>query len=278
MPINQNQFRMIPVAGQVDQQFTGTITSAQVSKNQSAGSPLVAGQAVRIEDSAGGVPKVLSLALDTDAIFGVVTYNSKDISDGPGAALELAMEGSVIYMTAGGAIARGARVQYNTATNKVTTQGGVLPAIGFAFDKAAADGDVIRIYITATNAGLANGAQKVATVVATLAEINAGKVLIPGATGKQILVSNFVERVTGAFTTGTSVDLVAETTTATKVVVNAEAGLTNGAVLIPGSANTTLGAGFGAPLPAGEGLKVVNVGAAQAGGTSISFTITYQYV
>ena len=86
---------------------------------------------------------------------------------------------------------------------------------------------------------------------------------------------NYVARVTGAFTTGTAVILQSTNVTPVLVTTLAEAALTNGAILTPGSANTTLGAGFATPLGSGDGLKVVNSGSNQAGGTSILFSITY---
>lgn len=114
-------------------------------------------------------------------------------------------------------------------------------------------------------------------VTATLAEINAGKVIIAAKTGKKIRVVNYIARVVGAFAANTSVDLQSGTT-GTKVTAIARAGLTDGAILMPSSANTTLGAGFGANLETGESLKVVNVGTAATTATSITFTVTAAYV
>ena len=114
-------------------------------------------------------------------------------------------------------------------------------------------------------------------VTATLAEINAGKVIIAAKTGKKIRVVDYIARVAGAFGANTSVDLQSGTT-GTKVTAIARAGLTDGAILMPSSANTTLGAGFGADLEVGESLKVVNVGTTATTATSIKFTVTAAYV
>ena len=108
-----------------------------------------------------------------------------------------------------------------------------------------------------------------------MAEINAGKVLIPGIAGQKITITDYVARVTGGFATGTSIKLQSTNAVPVDAVTIAEAGLTNGAVLLPASANTTLGAGYAQQLGAGDGLKVANVGAAQTGGTSIDFTISF---
>lgn len=114
-------------------------------------------------------------------------------------------------------------------------------------------------------------------VTATLAEINAGKEIIAAKTGKSIKVVNYTAKVSGTFADTTSVDLESGTT-GTKVTALAVAGLTDGAVLFPTSANNTLGAGFATSLEVGESLKVTNTGTAATGGTSITFTVTAAYV
>jgi hypothetical protein len=122
------------------------------------------------------------------------------------------------------------------------------------------------------------GVARVARVVCTLAEINAGKVIIPAVAGKQVLVTDFAARVAGNFTTTTSVDLQASTTTATKVQVMAVAALTDAAVLKDGTSDVTRGAAMYGVTPAGEGVSIANVGTAAAGGTSITVMLTYNYV
>lgn len=114
-------------------------------------------------------------------------------------------------------------------------------------------------------------------VTATLAEINAGKVIVPAKTGKKIRVTGYIARSVGAFGANTSVDLES-TTSHTKVTAIARAGLTDGAILMPSSTNTTLGAGFGADLESGESLSVVNVGSTATTATSMTFTVTGAYV
>ena len=100
--------------------------------------------------------------------------------------------------------------------------------------------------------------------------------LITGRANQTITVLNYVARVSGTFATGTSILL--QSTNATPVVVAtiAEAALTNNAVLLPSSANTTLGAGFAAALGSGDGLQLINGGSPQTAGTSVALTITYR--
>lgn len=272
---NINSFGQTTVQGQLDLQFQGSVISARVASSQVAA--LIAGQAIKIEDSAGGVPAVLSMAANSDPIWGFVIRNLKDQNDPAYARLEVALEGSVMYMTAqtaNPAIARGAPVEYDYLTNTVLAWGGINQVIGYAYDKAASAGDLIRVWIKPPAFTSSNAARTV-NVTATTAQINAGLVIIPGVIGKRITVTSFKERVIGAYATGTSVDLRSD---ATAVIVEstAEAGLTNGAVLNDSpTANVTLGAGYATPLPSGEGLKIVNVGAAQTVGTSIQFTVTF---
>lgn len=276
MVLNPNQFALETVQGQLDLLAPGTVISGAVSASQAT--PIVAGQAVKLEDSAGGVPKFLSLGGDTEDTFGFMVRNIKDINRSASDALEVAIAGAVMVMTAGAAIGRGEKVEVVSATNKVIESAGVNPVVGYALDKAAADGDLIRVYITTPEtASIGVNIIKTIQVTATLAEINAGKVLIPGIVGRKIVVTNFVERVTGAFTTGTAV-VIESGTTGVDVASSAQAQLTNGAVLVPSSSGVTLGAGFAAQLPVDEGLKVSKTGSDFAGGTSIAFTISYTLV
>lgn len=287
MAINPNMFAMETVQGQLDLSLISSVITCEVSASQAVA--LVAGQAVKLEDSAGGLPKVLALAGNTDPSFGVVLRNLKDMDYPANARVEVALASSTVYMTAGAAIARGAKVEFVNASKKVITAAGVNPVLGFALDKASNDGDLIRVYILtpattspetiADIAGLQDVLDvtvRTARVTATLAEINAGKTIVAGVAGKKIRVVGYVARVSGNFTTTTSVDLQDES--ATKVTALGVAGLTTGAILQPSSANTTLGAGFAADLATGEDLVVANVGTAAGGGTSITFTVQYALI
>lgn len=271
---NINQFAQTPFQGQLDLLFGGdgvigaTVDSTLVT-------PLVPGQAVKLSNTAGG-PPVVTADVDGDDTFGFVTYNVKDQNYPAGAAVEIALSGCAMYMTAQAAINRGDAVELDTADLEVTTALGFNPPVGYALDKALNAGDLIRVLIqTKYGSQPLPDVPRVKRFTATLAQINAGLVLIPGIVGKQIIVETFVQRVTGGFATTTSVELESDVT-AVAVETTAVAGLTNGAILVPGSANVTLGAGFGEPLPSGEGLKVVNNGSAATGGTSIDFDITYK--
>lgn len=146
MALNQNQFVQIPVQGQLDLRFNGQTVSCQVDSS-SAGS-LVPGQAVKMVDSAGGIPKVVECAADEDDVFGFINFDQKNQSFAVGDRVEIsAMRNNVMYMTAGAAIARNAEVMIVVASKKVVTATSTNRIVGRAFDKAAADGDLIRVVI-----------------------------------------------------------------------------------------------------------------------------------
>ena len=275
--LNPNQFAQIAVQGQVD--LLGgpsNIISAAVSANASGSNvPFIAGQAVKLDTTnTGGIPKLLPLTALTDVPYGFVTFSIKNINRPVGTNFELALAGTYMHMTASATITPGQQLEYDYTTNTVKPWAGVNPIIGTAFDYASGSGSLLRVKIAFTEAQEGYATSTI-DFSATLAQINAGAVIIPGVAGKKIVITNYVARVLGNFATGTSVEL--ESTNASPVAVTtwAEAGLTTGNVLVPGSSNTTLGAGFSAPLGAGDGVQIVNNGSAQTGGTSISGTITY---
>lgn len=148
MTISQNQFAMAPIQGQLTLQLNTNVIPCQVDSSQVA--DLVPGQAVKMVDSSGGVPKVIAVASDADDVFGFVDYSIKDASYPAGARVEIsAYQDNVMYMTAGAAIARNGQVAVVVASKKV------IPAVaasgkrivGRALDKATADGDLIRVVI-----------------------------------------------------------------------------------------------------------------------------------
>jgi len=112
--------------------------------------PLVAGQAVKIVDSAGGVPKVVACSADTDVVMGHVAMTNKDQNFPAYAAVEIVMEG-VIYLTATAAISRLAQVCGDPASAAGNVKASVAasgkPITGYALDKAVNAGDLIRVVV-----------------------------------------------------------------------------------------------------------------------------------
>lgn len=167
MTITPNQFSMVTTQGDLDLQFQGSVATMQVSANQATA--LVAGQAVKLEDAAGSPPPVVALAANTDSSFGFVVRTLKDIEFDTLAAVEVAMAGSVMQMTTGAAIARGAKLEVVYTTNKVITNAGTNPVMGFALDKATGADELIRVYILTPSYGLAQTIADIAGLTAALA-------------------------------------------------------------------------------------------------------------
>jgi len=145
---SQNTFLQSSQLGMLDLKYNHNTVSVEVDSSQVG--VIYPGQCVKIVDSVDGVPKVVAVAANSDSCLGVVVYNQKDISYAAGARLEIATGGNCIYMYATGAISRGVLV-----TVDVTTVGGVGASVGssganqvgWAYDKAAAAGALIRIYL-----------------------------------------------------------------------------------------------------------------------------------
>lgn len=112
-------------------------------------------------------------------------------------------------------------------------------------------------------------------VTVTLAEINAGEIVLAGVAGKTITVLDFEAKVAGTFTTVTSVELEDTNGTPVAIASTAVAGLTDGAILNEVEANTTMGAGYLGALTAGAGIAVTKTGSDAAGGTSITYRVLY---
>jgi hypothetical protein len=146
MTLSQNQFAQTPIQGLLDLRFNVNSISAEIDAGSAGG--LVPGQAVKLVDSAGGIPKVVECAADTDDVYGFINYDIKSQSFEAGDRVELSvMRDNVMYMTASAAIARGAKIMIVVAGNKVATATSGKTIAGRAFDKASADGDLIRVTI-----------------------------------------------------------------------------------------------------------------------------------
>lgn len=142
---SQNQFSQAPFLGMIDLRFDYDTVSVQIDGSQAT--DLTAGAAVKIVDSAHGVPKVVGCAANSDDVFGFINYDIKTVAFKAGVMAEVSQAGNVIYLYATSAIARGARVQLD-----LSTMGGVAPKgtdgsdiVGWAYDQAPAAGTLIRV-------------------------------------------------------------------------------------------------------------------------------------
>lgn len=167
MALNQNQFGMSVVKGQMDLRFNQNMISCEIDSSSAGG--LIAGQPVKLVDSAGGIPKIVELAADTDEVFGFINYDLRRATFGAYDKVEVAaLRGNIMYMEAASAIARGAPVMCVLSGVKVDDLTSGKTCIGRALDKAANAGDLIRVVID-----LPSGSGGVAANVAAVTTANA---------------------------------------------------------------------------------------------------------
>lgn len=146
--LSQNQFAQSPFLGMIDLRYDGDTVSVLIDTAQA--SALYAGSAVKIVDSVDGVPKVIGCAANSDEVLGFINFDIKTVQFLAGAPAEISLSGNVMYLYATAAIARGAKVILDLSTN-----GGVAPVVGsggadivgWAYDKATAAGQLIRVFI-----------------------------------------------------------------------------------------------------------------------------------
>lgn len=146
---NPNAFAQSPQLGMIDMRFPYNTVAVQIDASQST--DLYPGAAVKMVDSAGGVPKVVGCAANSDEVLGFINYNIKNVTFGAGDAAEISMAGNVMFLYAVAAIARGAQVQLDLSTNggvKTKTGSSGADIVGWAYDKASAAGDLIRVFLT----------------------------------------------------------------------------------------------------------------------------------
>lgn len=147
--LSQNQFQMSSYLGVVDQAYNFNTSAVDIDVTQAT--TLYTGAAVKMYDRAGGAPKVVGCAADSDNVLGFINYDIKNPSYIAGSRAQISKAGNVIYLYATGAIARGAQVSLD-----LTTNGGVRSAagntgdciVGWAYDKATAAGELIRVFLT----------------------------------------------------------------------------------------------------------------------------------
>lgn len=115
-------------------------------------------------------------------------------------------------------------------------------------------------------------------VIATAAEINAGRVILPAATGLSYLVTGIDLLCVGAAGGATAITLVStEDTPKTLLTVNV-AQATDGAIITtrPLTASVTTGNGFRTALTAGRGVNIAKTGGTLTGTTSVTVHIKYR--
>ena len=154
--LNPNQFAQKEYLGVLDLRLNMNTISVQIDLAQSGA--LYGGQAVKLVDSVGGVPKVVAV-VDADPgelVYGFLNYDPKTIAFVAGAYAEMSMAGNAMYLYATAAISRGALVQLDFATvGGVKTAaaslqfaaGAAQNVVGWAIDKATAPGQLVRVML-----------------------------------------------------------------------------------------------------------------------------------
>lgn len=147
--LSQNQFQQRAILGQLDMPYNYNTIPAQVDQSETEN--VYPGSPLKIVDSAGGAPKVVLCTADTDDVFGFANYNVKNAFLTAGMPLEISQGGNWMWLYATGPIARGVKVQLDLLNNGVAQAVGssAKSVVGVAMDKAAAQGDLIRVQIQA---------------------------------------------------------------------------------------------------------------------------------
>jgi hypothetical protein len=143
---NQNQFKPTQVLGQLDLSINTNVKSVRIDP-ASVATVLTAGQAFKLVDTAGGVP-IVDVAAITEKAYGICIHSSRKDTFVAGDYIDLACFGSVIYLEASAAIARGARVQNTVAGPTVALcVPGTNAQVGVVLDKATAAGQLVRVEV-----------------------------------------------------------------------------------------------------------------------------------
>ena len=147
---NMNQFEQSPIKGNIAAIVNPNTISVVIDPASALNSvaPLYAGDMVALSNAVGSAIMV-DKAIANSTMFGVVIYTPKKDKFVAGDALEVAMAGSVVYMEAENAVARGESLQYVPGTSVVKPWvNAVETAIGIALDKSAASaGNLIRVLV-----------------------------------------------------------------------------------------------------------------------------------
>mgnify|MGYP000863056597 FL=1 len=146
--LNQNQFGLTPVLGSLVQGLPSNVKSVRINPASTA-TIIVAGQAVKLSDVAGAEIMVDVVASATaDAVYGVILFNPKKNTYVKGDLVEIACEGSVVWLETTAAIARGAKVATDyTGPTVATDTTSTHQITGVCLSKPTATGQLAAIEI-----------------------------------------------------------------------------------------------------------------------------------
>lgn len=112
--------------------------------------------------------------------------------------------------------------------------------------------------------------------VVTIAEVNAGKVLVPVVPGRTYRVVAIFMKFAGSWAACTDIRVGDTAGTPVDILTVAQAQATDGAVHSEDVGTNTLGAGFGVDLTVSKGIQVYKTGSAATTGTSVSIRLLYK--
>jgi len=151
---NLNQFKQTPVVGKLADDTTGRVftLTCRFKDAQTTGNNLEPGTPVKLVDLGASdfssPPIVDFMADDNDGgALGVALWDTKKNPKEDSDLVQVALEGSIVYLEASAAISRGASVAAVLAAPGEIVTATTQDILGVALDKAAADGDVIRVRI-----------------------------------------------------------------------------------------------------------------------------------
>lgn len=150
--LSMNLVAIPQLVGTLDQNYNYNTHSVMI--DFSSPTTVYAGSAVKIVNSAGGVPKVIPCTANTDEVFGWVIFNFKDINYAAGSFCEISQTGNYQWMYSTGAIARGSRVTLDVSSPGSVAQlvgSSGANVVGRAYDEATAYGQLIRVAVEVTS-------------------------------------------------------------------------------------------------------------------------------
>lgn len=152
MALNQNQFTKQGVVGSMDLSMGGISHALTLRIDPgSTAEDVVPGTLVKLVDGGAddpnGVPLVDVLGGDDEEATGVILYTPKQGKFQPGDIVQVAVEGDVVRMNAGAALARAVPVAGVNATAGNIQALGSNAQLGITLDKATAGDQLIRVKI-----------------------------------------------------------------------------------------------------------------------------------
>lgn len=151
---NMNQFAQTPMVGSVDLTVFPNIKSVRINPAYVGELPLVAGQVFKLVDASSELPVVEPAAV-TEKGYGVGVHTLKRDTFLAGDVIDLACDGSVVFLESSAGIAGGAKVQNTPDGPNVQTLTSLATncQIGVNLTKTTASG-IVRVELDFQDANL----------------------------------------------------------------------------------------------------------------------------